>query len=242
MKKISFLILLVISISCKTVSIKKQPQRIASSAIELGTIGVLKPNLEINAFQTVGIPKYKEKIRVQFSIFPYNKLTFNALKKASKLQGKKVTLQYVDSLPNKPTYVTFTIADKVAIIQQLKSEENSTIIEHLKIAPTSKLVTTVSINFDSTIIKNINQAEEIYLVNTKHKKYHLALYKNSVLFKTVEFSKGVVFAYKIVSFCWGENSRHQPILVNITGENSKCSKNTYNSYQQVEKKKYSIKY
>jgi hypothetical protein len=159
-----------------------------------------------------------------------------------KLQGKKSTLNYVDSLPNKPTFVILQIADKVSLLNQLNSDYNTTVYNYLKIAPTAKVVTTISMVFEPTILNEISQAEELYLNNTKFKKYDLELYKNKRLYKTIELTKGTVFSYELASFCWGENTRHQPILVNITGENSKCNNNTYNSYQKIEKKKYSIKY
>lgn len=144
MKKIYFLLILAVLVSsCKTVRINKQQQRIASSAIELGTIGELNSNLEINAFQTISIPKYQERIRVQIAILPHNKSTFEALKRASKLQGKNVAVKFIDSLVTKPKYVSFQLADFVSIVSQLNLEENTSVIEYLKIAPKSKLVTTI---------------------------------------------------------------------------------------------------
>jgi len=143
-KKIYFLLILAVLVSsCKTVRINKQQQRIASSAIELGTIGELNSNLEINAFQTISIPKYQERIRVQIAILPHNKSTFEALKRASKLQGKNVAVKFIDSLVTKPKYVSFQLADFVSIVSQLNLEENTSVIEYLKIAPKSKLVTTI---------------------------------------------------------------------------------------------------
>jgi len=242
-KKIYFLLILVVLVSsCKTVRINKQPQRIASSAIEFGTIGELNSNLEINAFQTNAIPKYQEKIRVQVAIVLHNKSTFNALKKASKLQGKNVAIKFIDSLANKPKYVSFQLIDYVSIVTQLNSEKNSSIIEHLKIAPKSRLVTTISINFSNPLLKSIESAEEIYLVNNKHKKYGLALYKSNKLYKTIELTSSTIFAYKLSSFCWTLNKRKEPILINVISENLECKNKTYSSYQKALPKEQKVKF
>ena len=71
MKKISALLLFVIVASCKTVIVNKQTQKIASSALELATIGITKPNLQINNFEVNAIPQLNEKIRVTAKILPF---------------------------------------------------------------------------------------------------------------------------------------------------------------------------
>lgn len=240
--KICILLLFIVISSCKTVIVNKQTQKIASSALELATIGITKPNLQINNFEVNAIPQLNEKIRVTAKILPFNKATFKAYTKASNLQGRQSIVKYVDSLPNKPKYVVLKITDKVLLLNELNSEYNTTVFNYLKTVPTAKIITAISMVFEPSVLNDINQAEELYLTNKKYKKYDLELYKNKKLYKTIELTKGTAFSYKLSSFCWGENSRHQPILVNIVDEHSGCNNNTYNSYQQVEKKKYIIKF
>ncbi len=74
--KICILLLFVVISSCKTVIVNKQTQKIASSALELATIGITKPNLQINNFEVNAIPQLNVKIRVIAKILPFNKTTF----------------------------------------------------------------------------------------------------------------------------------------------------------------------
>lgn len=243
MKKIhSLLLFLVIVTSCKTVVVNKQTQKIASAALELATIGKTKPNLQINAFEINAIPQLNQKIRVTAMVLPFNKTTFKAYVKAATLQGKKSTVKYVDSLPNKPIYVALKIADNITLLEELNSEHNVTVFNYLKTVPDANVITALSMVFDTSILNEISQAEELYLSNVKYKKYDLELYKNGKLHKTVELTTGTTFTYKLSSFCWGENNRHQPILVDIIDEHLNCNDNSYNSYQQVVKNKKTFKF
>lgn len=230
------IVLLVFVTSCKTVYINKQQQKVASSAIELATIGEGKMNLEINAFQTTSIPTYKKKLRISSQILEFSNATFRAFKNASKLQGKKVSVKYVDSLPNKPVFVTISISDKVSVINQLNENFNKEVLSYLQTVPEAKMISTVSMVFTNKLVEEIREAEEVYLVNKKFKKYDLQLYKNKKLFKTIDLSKGTVFAYQWSSFCWSKNGRELPKLVNLNFNSSKCKNNTYNSYLEANPK------
>lgn len=241
-KTLSLLLLLVMLVSCKTVYVNKQSQKIASSPIELATIGITKFNLQINNFEVTAIPQLNQKIRVTKQVLPFNKTTFKAYSKASKLQGKKSSFKYVDSLPNKPKYVVLKITDNVTLLEELNEEHNGSVFNYLKTVPKANIITTISIVFDNNIINEISQAEELYLSNEKYKKYDLELYKNKKLYKTIELTSGTTFTYQLSSFCWGENNKHQPILVNIIGEHSSCHNNTQSSYQQVIKNKATFKF
>jgi len=240
--KICILFLFVVISSCKTVIVNKQTQKIASSALELATIGIAKPNLQINNFEVNAIPQLNEKIRVTAKILPFNKTTFKAYIKASTLQGKKSMIKYVDSLLNKPRYVVLKITDYVTLLEELNDKQNLTVFNYLKTVPKAKLVTSIAMVFDTNVLNEMSQAEELYLSNVKYKKYDLELYKDKKLYKTIELTKGTTFTYKLSSFCWRENHKHQPILVNIIDEHSSCNNNTYKSYQQVIKNKKIVKF
>lgn len=88
----TLLLILMIVSSCKTVIVNKQTQKIASADLELATIGIMKPNLQINVFEINAIPLLNQKIRVTAMAMPFNKTTFKAYAKAATLHGKKVWL------------------------------------------------------------------------------------------------------------------------------------------------------
>lgn len=241
-KKINILLLFVIVVSCKTVVVNKQTQKIAASALELGTIGTSRTNLQINAFEINAIPQLDQKIRVKAMVIPFNKGTFKAYSKSLKFQGKKSKIKYVDSLPNKPKFITLKIVDKITLLNELISEKNKTVLNYLKIEPKANIIIGISMVFDNHILSEITQADELYLSNVKYKKYELELYKNKKLHKTITLSKGTTFTYNLSSFCWSRNKRHEPILVNLNSGNSKCKNNTYNSYLDAKPKPQKIKF
>ncbi|MFA5297535.1 MAG: hypothetical protein WC389_04930 [Lutibacter sp.] len=241
-KTATILLFLAILTSCKTVVVNKQTQKIASSALELATIGKTKPNLQINTFEINAIPQLNKKIRVTAMVLPFNRAAFKAYIKAANLQGKRNVVKYVDSLSNKPMYVALKITDNVTLLEELNGGHNVTIFNYLKTVPNANMISEISMVFDASILSEIDQAEELYLSNVKYKKYDLELYRNGSLHNTIELTKGITFAYKLSSFCWGENGRHQPILVDIIDEHLNCNNNTQNSFQKVIKKKQSIKF
>ncbi len=235
-------LLLIILTSCKTIVVNNQIQKMASSPLELGTIGKTEFNLQINNFEIAAIPQFKKKIRVTATLLPFNKSTFKTFTKASVLQGKNSSIKYIDSLQVKPNYVLLKITDIVRLIEELNSEHNTSVINYLKVEPNAKIITTVTMTFDMNTLNEIIQAEEIYLSTVKYKKYSLELYKNNTLVKTIALSNGAVFSYKVSSFCWGENDKKQLEIVKLSDNNSKCTKNTNKSYQQLEKKKFNFKF
>jgi len=241
-KKNYFLLLLIILTSCKTIVVNKQIQKMASSPLELGTIGKTKFNLQINNFETLAIPEFSKKIRVVAMVLPFNKSIFKSFIKATVLQGKNRDIKYVDSSIIKPSYVQLKITDIVRLIEELNSEHNTSIINYLKVAPNAKIITTVTMVFDTDILNEIKQAEEIYLSTAKYKKYSLELYKNSTLVKTITLSNGTIFSYKVSSFCWKKNDKKLLEIVKLSDDNSKCIKNTNKSCQQLKKKKSNFKF
>lgn len=242
MKTLRIIILLVILVSCKTVYVKKDQQKAASSNLELATIGENKPNLQINSFEVHAIPKLSQKIRVNATLLEFSKATYRAFKKATKFQGNKNNVKYIDSLVNKPTFVELNIMDKVTLLEVLNKSLNAEIIDYLKYTPKAKIVTTISIVFDLKEQNEINQSDEIYISNSKNKKYNLELYKNKKLVTTIDFSKGTVLSYKLSTFCWAKNNKNGIGIVKIIDNNSKCTINTSKRYQKLEHARYSIKF
>lgn len=242
-KKLIFLMLILAFVSCKTVIINTQTQKIANSNIELLSIGETDVNIQSAVFEMSAIPHLEQKIRLSALVLPFNKATYKAYQKAAKLQGKKAEVRYIDSLPHKPSYLTLKIADKVTFIDELNDDKNSTVINYLKTVKEANLVTALTLAFDAKTIELIRQAEEIYITNEKFKKYHLLLYKNKKLLKEIEFSKGISFAYQLSSFCWNVDKFGKPVILNIVDENSKCPNNTYDDIGKIkQQKKYSIKF
>lgn len=235
-KKWSVIFLFIGFVSCKTVTIHEQTQQIATAAIELLTIGIQDSNLQTTNFETAIIPQLNKKVRVHALMLPFDKTTNKAYLAAAVSQGKKSTINYVDSLPNKPNYLTLKVIDKVTFLNELNSDYNNAEVHYLKTMDKAKLVTTISLVLDEYTMTEIKQADEVYISNKKFKKYQLELYENNQFSKEIELTTGTVFAYKLSTFCWGKNSKRQTAIVNIIDENSKCIKPTYPNFQKSEEK------
>lgn len=235
-KKWSVIFLFIGFVSCKTVTIHEQTQQIATAAIELLTIGVQDSNLQTTSFETAIIPQLNQKVRVHALMLPFDKTTNKAYLAAAVSQGKKSTVNYVDSLPIKPNYLTLNVIDKVTFLNELNRDYNKAEVHYLKTMGKAKLVTTISLVFNNQTIAEIAQADELYITNKKYKKYHLELFENNQFLKEIELTNATVFAYKLSTFCWGKNSKRQTAIINIIDENSKCIKPTYSDFQKSEEK------
>ena len=245
MKKSTYLTVLVVIFtlfSCKTIPINQEFQKIADRSYELGYIGTDKLTIINTTFEVKSIPNLNSKIRVSATIKPFTKLSFNGYLKALKLQGKKATLKYIDSLPIKPKHVTFELLDKVTLISELNSIANKETFEYLKIDKDPKIITVVSGVFDSSLMNQLQIADVIFLNQKAYKKYQIQLYKNQKLIGEFNLSDGTIFSYSTNRFCWGTDTKHHLKLMNLIPKNNKCSKGTSANYQTIKKEKYKLKF
>ena len=228
MKKIVVIIILIHSISsCKTIGIQKQTY----NQVEIATIGITENKLTNKQFNTNAIPKLIDKIRLDINLNNFNKSSFKSFKEANKQLNKSTNLKYIDSLENKPKYIKLSILDKVSLLNNLNSKENTSTFNYLKTAIKPNIVTELSLVFSDNLQFQIQSAEEIYLIQNKYKKYALELIFNKDR-QIITFSKATIFDYKTSNFCWGQNNKHQLVILDI---GSQCNKNTFKTYQKAKK-------
>ena len=241
MKKISAFLIIFSIFSCKTVEVNQQRQQMTKTVIELGVIGKVNKGIEINTFQTTTVPVYKEKIRVSTNILVFNDNTFNTYAQAALQQNRKIKITYIDSVANKPGYVNFQILDKVQLLSELNAPHNTDVNNYLQNANNNVLITGMTVYFDAIELSNVSQAEEVYLINNKPKKYSLELVKSGKSFANVDLSKAVPFAYTTASFCW--KKEHGKIsIANMIDQSESCARNTYKNVARLNKKIDYFKY
>ncbi len=242
MKKIIVILLLVgVLFSCKTVQVNQQSQKITKAIVELGSIGKVNYKLATDRFKLTTLPTYKQKIRVAANIVAFNKTTFNTYAQAAKQQNQKISITYIDSVANKPGYANLQILDKVQLLNALNAEHNIELNTYLQNVKNNEIIKGVSAYFNSIDLSNLSQADEIYLVNNKPKKYNLELIKNGKPFATIDMANGVTFAYNTASFCW-KKERGQISIVNLISGNESCAKDTYRNVSRLNKKADLLKY
>ena len=241
MKKTYLFFLIIIVISCKTINVNQLPQRTTKTFIEIGVIGKENKKIETTVLQTTTLPVYKRKIRVSANIVTFNDNTFNAYAQAALEQNKKIKVTYIDSVANKLGYVNLQILDKVQVLDELNAEHNKGINTYLQNVDNDVIITGVSAYFDAIELSNISQAEEVYLINNKPKKYSLELVKSGKPFANIDISRSVPFAFTTASFCW-KKERGKISIANLVDKSESCTRNTYKNVARLNKKIDYFKY
>jgi len=241
MKKWSLFLIIISIVSCKTVEVNQQRQQTTKTVVELGVIGKITKGIETNTFQTTTVPVYKQKIRVSADILAFDDNTFNTYAQAALQQNKKIKITYIDSVANKPGYANLQILDKVQVLDELNATHNTGVNTYLQNATNNVLITGLSAYFDAIELSNISQAEEVYLINNKPKKYSLELVKSGKPFAIVDISKSVPFTYTTASFCW-KKERGKISIANLTYRSETCARDTYKNVAKLNKKINYYKY
>lgn len=226
--------------SCKTLSINEVSQTNTTQQVTLGSIGLEKDFILQNEFNNTSIPAYNEPIKVSLIVTPFNKQAFKMFAKANALQSAKVAITYIDSIKTKPTYIKLQIADKVAVINALNSEENSSVKAYLNHNAHANVLMSISMALNQSDLDAITKADAVFLAEKGYKTYVLQLYTNAVKTQTIKFNQGVVFGFKGSNCCWQANKRHQLDIVDLVTKFNNCPHNTYRSAKRAKKKMNSL--
>lgn len=222
-------------IGCHSIKIDQNNMHTAiKTPVALGVIGLQKQGLYNAEFKVSAIPEYKKQIRANSTMVDFNKTTFNAYLKKSKENVQNIN--YADSLKNKPRFVTIDLLDRITAITELQKQYNAETYTYLKGQKKAVIVTSISLALSETRLKQITDAETIFLSNSSYKQYALSLFKDGKLYQTINFSETTIFAYKLSFFCWSENDRRQIALADIIDEKSSCPKNAYRDAIKAEEK------
>ena len=238
MYKPAFLIffLALLFTNCKTVSVNQEIQKITTKQVVLANIGLQKDNVLQTGFNITAIPKYNQSIKVLATSVQFNNQTFKAFSEAQKTQESDFKINYIDSLPNKPKFITLQIVDRVGLLSELNSKENEDVKAYLTNKENANIITGVSIALSKQMLNEINRADNIFLIENGLKSYGLQLYKNDEPIKNIQFNEGVIFAYRTSNCCWQENKKHQINIVDLVDGQGSCPNKTYKSAIQAKKK------
>lgn len=235
-KAFFFCFLLLFLTTCKTLSISQALQTKTIEPLVLGSIGSGEEFILQNEFNNTSYPAYEEPIKVSVLKMPFNKSSYKSFLKAKNAQSNNVSIQYVDSLKEKPYYIKLQIADKVALVTALNNKTNNDVKEHLSINPSAKLVTGLSIALNKDHLKKLEQAKSIFLVEQSLKTYALQWLTVDNKKEFIYFSEGTVFEYKTANCCWQENKKHQLNIVDLVNRYTNCPNKTYRSVNRAKKK------
>lgn len=221
--------------ACKTISVQDNQYQTTNEQIVLGSIGQDSNYLLEHKYSSSAIPNYITPIKVQATGVSFNKSSFKKFQQAQAFQTMAFQITYVDSLELKPSFLNLEIVDQVGLISLLNDKTNSDIKAYLINQTESHIVTHISMAFPENILKDLQEAEEVFIEPSGKKSIALHLYKENELVKIVNFFEGVVFAYQTASCCWKENSKYQLEIVDLVENDSECPNKSYLSAQKAKK-------
>jgi len=238
MNRLIPLLILVISLtSCKTISIQRELQHATTQNIMLGVVGNQKTFVLEQDYNHVALPDYKQPIKVQPNLIAFNKQSFSAFKKAQLLQNKAIVVNYVDSIKtNQPRFLKLEIADRVGVINAIKSKTNTDVFQFIENNNNAHVITSISIVLNQDSQNAIKNADEVFLGTSGVKNYVLRAYKNKELQHTIKFTDGVVFAYQMSNACWKQDNKYQLQIIDLVESNDKCPSKSYQSAKRAKKK------
>ncbi len=232
-KKYSIAILLAANcLGCHSIKVNNASMYSSdTNPVALGVIGFQKGGILASDFKVSAIPEYRQKIRVGITPVYFGTTTFEAYLRTS--GENKQQIKYIDSLENKPRFISLQLLDQVTTITELQEVYNLETIRYLKSQREAAIVTSLSLALSDESLKEICNAETVFLSNGGYKQYQLSLTKNGSTYKTINFTETTIFGYDLSFFCWSENDKKQITLTAIVDEKSSCPKNAYRDAQKA---------
>ena len=193
--------------------------------VVLGAIGIENNELLSSEFKVTTFPQYTKGIRVYATQKEFTKHTYKKLLKSP--EASKVPVTYVDSIATKPKYLQIEVIDRIALLEEIKSDANTSIESYIETQTDIKLVSAVNLVFTKAVQDEITKAEAIFLQNNAYKQYEIALVKDGKSYKQISLKEATVFDYELSCFCWGENERRKVELKAIVDNTTSCPKGAY---------------
>ena len=233
------IVLLAFLISCTTYErILATPQ---ATPVELAMIGDLDATLTTKHFQALGIPKLEDKIRLQPIFKTFNALDYKAYQKLKNQQVLEFTVNYVDSLPDKPQYLRLKIQDQTALLAALNAPQNERLKNQILTNTSADLVTQIDWVLSESNIQRIKAADAVFLSQNTSGIPILLINTNDQVTE-LRFSKGLVLSYEVSQFCWGLNARNEPQLMAISAHGKACNGDLKRNGNRLKKDKNLFSY
>lgn len=180
---------------------------------------------------TLALLPIKQPIKVTIAEKAFTKSTFKDFKRQVK---PNVSINYVDSLKTKPSYLKITIADKLNLLNTINHKGNAALRDLLSTNSNIALVTSIAIAFNKKELNTLLQAEEVFLEVYGKQSTALVVYTKGKKTAIIPFSKGCIFEYDSSHFCWQED-KGKPKIVTVTAR-KRCPKDTHGSADKTKTK------
>lgn len=241
LKKLLPFIIIATSYSCSSKLITPTTYS-TTEQLQLGEIGEDKNFVLEKNYNHTAIPIYNKPVKVNVQLQEFKTSSYRAFKKANAKQNDAINISYSDSLDTKPRYLKLSLADRVAVLNALNSEDNKDVKQYLHNKYDAHVISNISIAFSKQLQNSIIKADEIFIKTYGVKSYALHLYTEGVLVDTIPFTEGVVFNYKTSNLCWKEIRNSTWNLADIVEQADRCPKDTYRSPKKDKKVKDYLKF
>jgi hypothetical protein len=235
MKNLLYLLLILSVTACKTTNIKDKEYRVSHATIELGSIGTVSSFNKIKFdYAARTFPLIENKIRLDVQVLPFNKDIYKIYVSKNSINQIPNAIQYVDSLPEKPKFVTISFMDYAGVMDELNAPHNRNVTTYLKDIEKAAIITSIAIVLPESDLAKLKQADAYYLVNEQTTKYSILLYKDGKKIDLLNLQSSTVLAYTVGRFCWAVNDRHNWYIGDIVNDDKACMGNTYKKIKDKE--------
>lgn len=210
----------------------KQGASSEMSAPSIGAIGKQDKSLLNTNFKQVGEPVLTSAIALSATAVPFTKSTFKEYANTKAQKGEKVSISYVDALPNKPKYLRFEIKDKIGLKTLLNSAENTEVRSYLTKDGKCKIVSSISVYLDEMPANDYVYAEGLFLTTDNNGLLRIQVVNGKQKHLMI-LSKNEIFDYDVMGFCWGENRYGKP-QIEILSTGGSCPNGTEKNAQKLD--------
>ncbi|MEO1012831.1 MAG: hypothetical protein AAFX53_16140 [Bacteroidota bacterium] len=202
----------------------------------LGDLGSYDRALLPTDFHKIGSPSLQTPIPVSVREVPFDKAHFKKYMAYKKSRGAEQTLQFSDSLEQKPKYLCLALMDKIALGTALNQPENSEVLRYLEQDSGYRLVHEVALVPNTEQMEWLTGNEPLFLANDANGSLVLQIGTRNAL-KEVPLSQLELFDYKTLGFCWAMDRYGKKRIAALVDYGEGCPKHTEHKAHKLDKSK-----
>lgn len=192
----------------------------------IGTIGKEQGNLLKTEFRPIGYPVLDQPIALTAQSVPFSKSAFKSYQYARELSGAKSTIDYVDSVKTKPSYMLISITDRIGLRETLNNEDNHEVKSYLEKDPNYRLVSSISVVLDSKSVQELQKSDGLFLGTDGNGLLQIEVIQGSQR-RMIPIPKNEIFSYDLIGFCWGKTRYGKPVIETFN-DSGRCPEGTAN--------------
>ncbi len=237
MKSIPFVLLLALIFSCTPL---RHTLLKTATLPGLGVLGKPGKSLLYQDFSPYGHPALTTPVAITMKEVPFNQSEFRKFADYKAARGQQTTIIYIDSLPNKPTYILLEIGDMLALQKLLNTKENDQARNYLAKEEDARLVNQISFSLEGKQAQTLSKAKSIFLTEN-----HDGLLELECVFgherQRIPLSDLEIFDYGTAGFCWELDRYGKEKIALISMDKTNCPRGTSPKAHKLDQTKSYLK-